>query len=665
MLLYYQDKYGKSRDEIKQLFTMLGFGASYKTWFRNNNVPFDDDEFIQDLNQEYYELGNIIYEKNPHIITDVINATPTRFMRYTDEVSLLSAKKRCVMAMYYQTIERVCQELCITYLVDSKGFNIKHIVPCQDGFMILKDKYYPDICAECAYILKDKLRFDLKFTVKEFDEKYTIPAFVSDKELAKTRREEEKALKKQQLIDEAAKKRQEHENTIATKMQIKEDAEEHNTEYVSELEKEKQRRFEEFEINHVKIINKGVYLNEFSDKTLVKTKKQMVDAYEHMPGILKKTAVGIVKCKFIEEWTCMNPTIRSKDDMNIFPPPLVVPENMYNLWKPFDGQVLVTKPYTPRLDALDRLRHHIYILCNRDREVSKYFELWIAQMIQFPAIKSNCPILISKEGAGKGTLLQVISRMIGTSKYHETTTPERDVWGSFNSMMADNYFVNLNELSKQQTADAMGIIKGLITDGALTINTKGVPQYKITSYHRWIITTNKDDPIPTKHDDRRFWIVRSSDELINNKQYFTELHELMEDVNVQATVFNYFNTLEGADNFRNLKMPNTEYQKNLQDGNVSIPELWLKDFVTTCSDDQVEFLGSHTYQSFNAWKDRMGVKYEINSLKLGVQLSNLGIPGILKGRHTNKGTTKIFDIKQLKKHFGVDCLVQLSEGEMY
>jgi hypothetical protein len=139
----------------------------------------------------------------------------------------------------------------------------------------------------------------------------------------------------------------------------------------------------------------------------------------------------------------------------------------------------------------------------------------------------------------------------------------------------------------------------------------------------------------------------------------------MEDINVQATIFNYFNTLEGADNFRNLKMPNTEYQKNLQDGNVSIPELWLKDFVTTCSDDQIEFLGSHTYQSFNAWKDRMGVKYEINSLKLGVQLSNLSIPGILKGRHTNKGTTKIFDIKQLKKHFGVDCLVQLSEGEMY
>ena len=162
------------------------------------------------------------------------------------------------------------------------------------------------------------------------------------------------------------------------------------------------------------------------------------------------------------------------------------------------------------------------------------------------------------------------------NKYLETTNPERDVWGSFNSVMVNSYLVNLNELSKKSTNDAMGVIKGLITDKAMTINTKGVPQYDIISYHRFIITTNNEDPMPTKKDDRRFWIVRSSDELIGNKEYFNDLQEILKDENVIKSLFDYFNTLEGAEEFGKLQHPVTEYQQNIQDANMSIPERWFK-----------------------------------------------------------------------------------------
>lgn len=647
---YYQDKYNKPRDVIKQLFTMMGFGASSKTWYASNGIEFDNDEFIQALNQEYYELSNIIYEKNPHIIEDVTKSNPTKFMEYTDELSLLSAKKRCVMALYYQTLERICQEACIVYLSESKGFDIKKIVPCQDGFMILKELYYPTLCNECAYLIKGMLGFDLKFVVKPFDEKYEIPAYVSEKQLSKNRKAEEKA-----------RKEKEHKNAMDMKKQLEEDAKEQEKESIDKLEEIKLARFEDFEKTHVKIMNKGVYLVELADKNLVKTKRQMVDTYEHLEGITKMGAIGKILVPFIDTWMCMNPNIRCKDDMDFYPPPLQAPSNMHNLWTPFAGQVLVNNGYTHQQDAVDKFRHHLYILCNHLPQVADYFERWIAQMIQYPAVKSNCPIFISKEGAGKGTAFYGLSAILGFGKVFETTTPERDVWGSFNSPMAESFLVNVNELSKQQTIDCMGVIKGLVTDNALTINTKGVPQYKIKSYHRWIITTNKDDPMPIDPNDRRFWVVRTSDELIGNKEYFKQMHEMLHDKNAIASIFNYFNTLAGADQFGDIPKPRTEYHMNLQEGNISIPEQWLKDLATISTEDKIEWLGQQTFQSFNAWKDRTGVKYEIHSLKLGVQLSNLNNPGIIKGRHTNKGETKIFDIKLLKKHFKIGCLVQFDQ----
>ncbi len=65
---------------------------------------------------------------------------------------------------------------------------------------------------------------------------------------------------------------------------------------------------------------------------------------------------------------------------------------------------------------------------------------------------------------------------------------------------------------KKETVECEGKIKGLITDPKLTINNKGVNQYDIMSFHRFLITTNNSEPINTSHDDRRNLIIRSSDE---------------------------------------------------------------------------------------------------------------------------------------------------------
>ena len=100
-------------------------------------------------------------------------------------------------------------------------------------------------------------------------------------------------------------------------------------------------------------------------------------------------------------------------------------------------------------------------------------------MIQFPEIKTIMPILISRQGSGKGTLLQLFYKMLGQNKVFETSDPSRDVWGNFNSKMKDCFLVNLDELSKKDLIDSIGKVKALVTNSAMTINEKGISPYGI------------------------------------------------------------------------------------------------------------------------------------------------------------------------------------------
>ena len=54
-----------------------------------------------------------------------------------------------------------------------------------------------------------------------------------------------------------------------------------------------------------------------------------------------------------------------------------------------------------------------------------------------------------------------------------------------------------------------------------------------------------------------------------------------------------------------------------------------------------------------------GIKYDINSLKLGVRLTNMNINGISKGSHTKNGATKIFNISELKKTLKIGCIIDV------
>jgi hypothetical protein len=422
----------------------------------------------------------------------------------------------------------------------------------------------------------------------------------------------------------------------------------------------------EFEKNHLKIINKSLFVKHDNNNVIFLTQAQLKMSYSHLSYDVptyneKGIFTGFNTLPFINKWVGFTHNIRRKDDVDIYPNTTDCPENIFNLWRPF-AMELLTEPYDHKQTELTIILHHIKILCNHDETVYDYFIKWIAQMIQYPHVKTIMPTFISQEGSGKGTLFKLFEKMLGYEKVFETTNPSRDVWGDFNGMMCNCFLVNLNELSKKDTMEAEGKIKGLITDNSLAINQKGIPQYKIKSYHRFITTTNKEEPLNSTNGDRRNLIIRSSDEKKGDYIYFENMHKCLEDIDVIRTCYDYFKSIEGMDKFKDIPIPITEYQTNLKELSKSPIEQWVESFTREHMNDSkecIELLGTEIYDLFKHWCSENGIKYEIDSRKLGVRLTNMKINGIYRGKHTNKGETKIFNIAELKKTLKFGCLIDL------
>jgi len=403
----------------------------------------------------------------------------------------------------------------------------------------------------------------------------------------------------------------------------------------------------EFEKTHCKIVNKSMFINEYKCQPCFMNRKSLMDAYEHMNYKDKDNK----KVPFISTWL-KDEAIRKYTDVDTFPPPLVCPKDIYNLWIPFDMENITEWEEKD----ISIFLNHIKILCNHEQETYDYFINWIAQMIQYPATKTTMILFQGGEGCGKGRLFSIIEKLVGSSKYFETSCPERDVWGHFNPKMANSFFVHLSELSKKQTQDSENKIKALVTDSALEINQKGRDTISTTSFHRFVVASNDDEPMNTHKGDRRKLLISSSNELKGNIPYFNELSKCINDVNYIKSFYEYLKAIPDMDKFNMIPIPMTEYQKLLCELAITPIESFIKDMVTECEEDEIVMTTKDLFEKFKTYLQESKTNYEVNIVKFGVRLTNLKLNGIetVKGKTSN---SKKLNVNILKKHFGVGCLL--------
>ena len=291
---------------------------------------------------------------------------------------------------------------------------------------------------------------------------------------------------------------------------------------------------------------------------------------------------------FIKMWTQNNNDIRCYENMDVYPFAPACPHDCFNLWTPFEMERV--ENWSDKPDVLSKFIYHVREVVCGTTQSSKYqegFEYlldWLSHIIQRPHIKSGkCPVLISQQGSGKGTLIKILSRILGEKKVFQSVKPEKDVYGDFNPMMEKAMLVNIDEPECAKTEAFESTIKNFITEPTMVINDKFVKSHVIKSYHRFIFTTNKaDGGIKVEEGDRRFFILRMSDKHKGDMKYWDEWEKILSDPDPSGfkTIYDWLARRDIGD-FMQKATPKTVYQKNLERSNRTPLECWLEHLVRT------------------------------------------------------------------------------------
>jgi phage/plasmid-associated DNA primase len=327
---------------------------------------------------------------------------------------------------------------------------------------------------------------------------------------------------------------------------------------------------------------------------------------------------------------------------------------VFNLWVEYPFLHIEPKD-TPEIKVkADFILEHLNIICGRGVEQFEYVKKWIAQSIQYPHIKTSFLGFSSEEGAGKDSLLEVYGRMVGQKRVKTTTRPE-DIFGKFNTALVNCSMVCLAEMSASDTMKYDKDLKALITDPRISIEPKGGRVFTMKSHHRVVLFTNKTSfPVQTSKSDRRKLLIRSSDEKIGNREYFSELHSYIEDDDVICYLFHYFNTMD-VESFNKTKgadIPKTDYQKTITENFHDPVESFINTIAYRTNDEEpiAMYDGVQLLQSYKDYSVMSGNKLELTIQALGVRIKLLNIQGVSK-EHKERGVVYSFDKSQIKNHF--------------
>ena len=136
-----------------------------------------------------------------------------------------------------------------------------------------------------------------------------------------------------------------------------------------------------------------------------------------------------------------------------------------------------------------------------------------AHYIQKPYVKTGVLLsLKSKEGGGKGIILDKLAQIIGDDHYAQNSNASY-LFGDFNGQLEGKILINLDEAYWGGDKKMEGVIKNKITERRQTINKKNKEAYNIDDYANYIITTNNDWFVACTEDGRRVYALELNDEL--------------------------------------------------------------------------------------------------------------------------------------------------------
>lgn len=161
-------------------------------------------------------------------------------------------------------------------------------------------------------------------------------------------------------------------------------------------------------------------------------------------------------------------------------------------------------------DVTPFLRHmELMLPVESDRHILyRYF----AHNVKFPGYKIPwAPMIQSTEGVGKGFIQEVMETILGEMYTYSPKAEELVKSGStFNAWQRGKLMIIVNEIKVDERRELIEILKPMISDRRVEIQSKGVDQEMEDNPANWLFFSNFKNAIPVAQNGRRYSIFYSA-----------------------------------------------------------------------------------------------------------------------------------------------------------
>ena len=368
----------------------------------------------------------------------------------------------------------------------------------------------------------------------------------------------------------------------------------------------------------------------------------------------------LVKTSIFERW-CSDENRRYFKKLD-FIPTLTVNKEIYNTFTGFDYSDYEKVDFQQSDKLINLFRKTISTLVDHNDDSIEWVIRYFADIFQFPDRLPGCsPLFKSRQGFGKDTIIDCISKLLNNQYLCRTANPE-DIFGPFNGVIANKLILQFNEMEGKHGFANKDKLKNLITEGHTIVNEKNMKPYEQSNYLRIIICSNNQNPLEIPSGDRRF-AVFEADRLKPPISHFSEMRELMDDKNELYSLYKYLHNYDlGSVSLRDSR-PITRAYKTMQSHCIHPFNSWLDgaldEFKTTFTvyrikkntDDNIIIISSSDiFETYKAHlEDTDQPLYKFNQKR--TMLDMLAVLKVYGNPQKINGSTLqcyLFDIKQTK-----------------
>ena len=226
---------------------------------------------------------------------------------------------------------------------------------------------------------------------------------------------------------------------------------------------------------------------------------------------------------------------------DMLPPPLECPDNTLNLWRGFAAESI---PYDPKKPgSAEPFVKYVKDLIASELDAD-FFMTWAASLVQSPGAKvagGMAIVLVGSQGCGKSVLMDrtIGSAIIGDAHYSEAHDPG-EVLSEFSEVRKGRLLCMVDDFDPSALCGNEKVaFNSLMTSELTTYRKKHGPRVRLHNVLNFAFVANElRVPIP-RDEDRRFVVIKCSDRLNGNRQFWTDYFEYLLKPENKRAIFDY------------------------------------------------------------------------------------------------------------------------------